>query len=241
MAPPPNSWWMNSISNKRGRLFLPYSSITLGTWIPINLISTIPFPFFFIICCTISTFRMPGSRCPSFMVDNYNSWQWKSLVVVFLPLDSPDLLFLEYSQCINTHKKNVYIFFLKKPWLTCKKRKAAWAKLMGQWQQAVLQTSLCSHVCILHGWLYAMCLMAGHNGRPVTQNQLKESERGKGGGERRGMTGEERKWNGHRWETGLGSLDSWKRFEAKTFDQTLHGGYQSITHAPATSLVIASV
>lgn len=58
---------------------------------------------------------MPGSRCPSFMVDNYNSWQWKSLVVVFLPLDSPDLLFLEYSQCINTHKKNVYIFFLKNP------------------------------------------------------------------------------------------------------------------------------
>lgn len=175
------------------------------------------------------------------MVDNYNSWQWKSLVVVFFTVNIPPIYFPLNIVNALTHTKIICIFFFKQPWLTRKKRKAAWAKLMGQWQQAVLQTSLCSHVCILHGWLYAMCLMAGHNGRPVTQNQLKESERGKGGGERRGMTGEERKWNGHRWETGLGSLDSWKRFEAKTFDQTLHGGYQNITHAPATSLVIASV
>lgn len=53
-----------------------------------------------------------------------------------------------------------------------------------------------------------MCLMASHNGRQVTQNQLKESERGKGGGERKGMTGEERKLKGRRWEMGVESLES---------------------------------
>lgn len=65
---------------------------------------------------------------------------------------------------------------------------------MGQQMEVLLQTSLCVHVCILHGWLYAMCLMAGYNSVPVTQNQLKEMEenRERKRGERRGTTGEER-------------------------------------------------
>lgn len=75
-------------------------------------------------------------------------------------------------------------------------------------QKVVLQTSLCSHVCILHGWLFAMCLMASHNGRQVTQNQFKESERGKAGGEQRGKTAEKRKLKGRHWEMGVESLES---------------------------------
>lgn len=46
------------------------------------------------------------------------------------------------------------------------------------------------YVCVLHGWLYAMCLMAGHNGLSVTQHQLKEMEENR---ERRGRRGGERK------------------------------------------------
>lgn len=84
---------------------------------------------------------------------------------------------------------------------------------MGQWQQAVLQTSLCSHVCILHGWLYAMCLMAGHNGRPVTQNQLKESERGKGGGGTEGNDGRRKEMEWPSLGDGTG-----KPRQLKTFD-----------------------
>lgn len=51
--------------------------------------------------------------------------------------------------------------------------------------EGLLQTSLCGYVCILHGWLYAMCLMAGYNGLPVTQNQLKEMEENGGEEEHR--------------------------------------------------------
>lgn len=136
-------------------------------------------------------------------------------MLLFCTFRFPPIYFSLNILNVWTHRhKNVLFLFLNNPdWHIWKE------KLLGQnlWvndsRLFYKRLSVCMCVFCMDGW--TQCVWWPVTMVAQSHRISSKSERGKGGGERRRLTGEERKWKRHRWD-GTGMPRKVKKFKAKT-------------------------